>query len=108
MAKALVIDPLRHLHPYLELAQEKGFKIESVMDTHGHADHISGGTALAAESGAPYHLHPYDAIHPMDVLPATIPYNAIRDGQIFKVGQVRTGGRAYSRPHAGSGGLAHR
>jgi glyoxylase-like metal-dependent hydrolase (beta-lactamase superfamily II)/rhodanese-related sulfurtransferase len=86
--KALVIDPLRHLHPYLELAREKGFKIESVMDTHGHADHISGGAALAAESGAPYHLHPYDAIHPMDVLPATIPYHAIRDGQIFKVEQV--------------------
>lgn len=86
--KALVIDPLRHLHPYQELARSKGFKIESVIDTHGHADHISGGTALAAESGAPYHLHPYDAIHPMDVLPATIPYSAIRDGQIFKVGQV--------------------
>ena len=86
--KALVIDPLRHLHPYLELAQNKGFKIQTVLDTHGHADHISGGTALAAESGAAYHLHPYDAIHPMDVLPATIPYNAIRDGQIFKVGQV--------------------
>jgi glyoxylase-like metal-dependent hydrolase (beta-lactamase superfamily II)/rhodanese-related sulfurtransferase len=86
--KALVIDPLRHLHTYQELAQEKGLTIETVMDTHGHADHISGGTALAAESGAPYHLHPYDAIHPMDVLPATIPYNAIHDGQIFKVGQV--------------------
>jgi glyoxylase-like metal-dependent hydrolase (beta-lactamase superfamily II)/rhodanese-related sulfurtransferase len=86
--KALVIDPLRHLHPYQELAQERGFRIETVMDTHGHADHISGGTALAAESAALYHLHPYDAIHPMDVLPATIPYNAIRDGQIFKVGQV--------------------
>ena len=85
---ALVIDPLRHLHPYQELAQNKGFKIETVMDTHGHADHISGGAALAAQSGADYHLHPYDAIHPMDVLPATIPYNAIRDGQIFKVGQV--------------------
>jgi glyoxylase-like metal-dependent hydrolase (beta-lactamase superfamily II)/rhodanese-related sulfurtransferase len=86
--RALVIDPLRHLHPYLELAKEKGFKIEGVMDTHGHADHISGGTALATENGVPYHLHPYDAIHPMDVLPATIPYKAIRDGQIFKVGQA--------------------
>ena len=85
---ALVIDPLRHLHPYQKLAREKGLKIETVMDTHGHADHISGGSALAGESGASYHLHPYDAIHPMDVLPATIPYNAIRDGQIFKVGRV--------------------
>ncbi|HET7214598.1 MAG TPA: MBL fold metallo-hydrolase [Terriglobia bacterium] len=84
----LVIDPLRHLHPYRELAHNKSFKIETVIDTHGHADHISGGAALAAECGAHYHLHPYDAIHPMDVLPATIPYHAIRDGQIFKVGQV--------------------
>jgi glyoxylase-like metal-dependent hydrolase (beta-lactamase superfamily II)/rhodanese-related sulfurtransferase len=87
--KALVIDPLRHLHPYQELVRDKGLKIESVVDTHGHADHISGGPALASATGAPYHLHPYDAIHPMDVLPATIPYNAIRDGQIFTLGQVK-------------------
>jgi glyoxylase-like metal-dependent hydrolase (beta-lactamase superfamily II)/rhodanese-related sulfurtransferase len=86
--KALVIDPLRHTHPYLELAKSKSFEIESVVDTHGHADHISGGTALASASGASYSLHPYDAIHPMDVLPATISYDPIRDGQIFNVGRV--------------------
>ncbi len=85
--RAVVIDPLRHLHPYLDLARGKGLTIERVMDTHGHADHISGAPALAAETGAPYHLHPYDAIHPMDVLPATIPYEAIRDGEIFPVGR---------------------
>jgi len=85
--KAIVIDPLRHLHPYLDLARGTGLTIEAVIDTHGHADHISGGLALAAKTGAPYYLHPYDAIHPMDVLPATIPYEAIRDGQIFPVGR---------------------
>jgi glyoxylase-like metal-dependent hydrolase (beta-lactamase superfamily II) len=58
-----------------------------VIDSHGHADHISGGPALASETGASYHLHPYDAIHPMDLLPATIRYEAIRDGQIFSVGR---------------------
>ncbi|HVA01891.1 MAG TPA: MBL fold metallo-hydrolase [Terriglobia bacterium] len=87
-AKALVIDPLRHLDPYLELARSKGFRIEMVIDTHGHADHISGGVALASASHASYHLHPYDAIHPMDVLPATIPYHAIHDSQVFPVGRV--------------------
>jgi len=85
--KAIVIDPLRHLHPYLDLARGTGLTIEAVIDTHGHADHISGGLALAAKTGAPYYLHPYDAIHPMDVLPATIPYETIRDGQIFPVGR---------------------
>jgi glyoxylase-like metal-dependent hydrolase (beta-lactamase superfamily II) len=85
--KALVIDPLRHLHPYLDLARSEGFAIERVIDTHGHADHISGGPALASLTGASYHLHPYDAIHPIDVLPATISYEPIRDGQIFFVGR---------------------
>jgi len=85
--KAIVIDPLRHLHPYRDLARSKSLTIEKVIDTHGHADHISGGPALAAETGASYHLHPYDAIHPMDLLPATMPYEPIRDGQIFPVGR---------------------
>jgi len=84
--KAIVIDPLRHLHPYLDLARGMGFTIEAVIDTHGHADHISGGVALAAKTGASYFLHPYDAIHPFDMLPATIRYEFIRDGQKFPVG----------------------
>ena len=84
--RAVVIDPLRHLHPYLDLARAKGLAIERVIDTHSHADHISGGPALASATGASYYLHPYDAIHPMDVVPATIPYESIRDGQVFPVG----------------------
>jgi glyoxylase-like metal-dependent hydrolase (beta-lactamase superfamily II)/rhodanese-related sulfurtransferase len=84
--KAVVIDPLRHLQPYLTLARSKGLTIERVVDTHGHADHISGGPALASGTGALYYLHPYDAIHPIDVLPATIPYEPIRDGEVFPVG----------------------
>jgi len=85
--KAIVIDPLRHLHPYLDLARGSGLTIEAVIDTHGHADHISGGPALAAKTGAPYYLHPYDGIHPIDVLPAAIPYEFVRDGQTFSVGR---------------------
>ena len=85
--KAIVIDALRHLHPYLDLAREKGLKITAVIDTHGHADHVSGGPALAAKSGASYYLHPYDAIHPLDVLPAMISYEYIREGQKFSVGK---------------------
>jgi glyoxylase-like metal-dependent hydrolase (beta-lactamase superfamily II) len=82
-----VIDPLRHLHPYLDLARGIGLTIETVIDTHGHADHISGGVALAAKTGASYYLHPYDGIHPIDVPPATIPYEFIRDSQKFPVGR---------------------
>jgi len=84
--KALVIDPLRHVDPYVSFAQARGFSIETVVDTHGHADHISGGPALAARTGAVYYLHPYDAIHPVDVLPPQITFENIRDGQVFHVG----------------------
>ena len=86
--KAVVIDPLRHLEPYLQLAGKIGATITAVLDTHGHADHISGGPSLAERTGACYYLHPYDGIHPMDLVPATIPYNFIRDGQRFAVGQL--------------------
>jgi glyoxylase-like metal-dependent hydrolase (beta-lactamase superfamily II)/rhodanese-related sulfurtransferase len=85
--EAIVIDPLRHLQHYLGLAHTAGVEIKTVLDTHGHADHISGGPALAAGTGASYHLHPYDAIHPIDVLPATIPYQPLRDGQKLRVGR---------------------
>lgn len=87
--RAAVIDPLRHVDHYLDLARERDWKIDLVLDTHGHADHISGGPALAAATGAPYHLHPYDGIHPIDVLPARIEYAYLRDGQSFEVGRHR-------------------
>ena len=87
--RALVIDPLRHIDRYLEAARERDWKIELVLDTHGHADHISGGPALAAATGAPYHLHPYDGIHPIDVLPARIDYAYLEDGQTFEIGHHR-------------------
>jgi glyoxylase-like metal-dependent hydrolase (beta-lactamase superfamily II)/rhodanese-related sulfurtransferase len=85
--QALVIDALRRLDPYLELVRSQGLAIRAVLDTHGHADHISGGPALAAATGASYHLHPYDAVHPIDLLPATIPYQPLRDGENFPVGR---------------------
>jgi rhodanese-related sulfurtransferase len=79
--KAIVIDPLRHLHPYTGLAGARNCRVTTIIDTHSHADHISGGVALAAATGAAYHLHPYDAIHPIDMLPATFSYEPIREGQ---------------------------
>jgi len=85
--QAMVVDPLRRMEPYLELARAKGLAIGAVLDTHGHADHLSGGPALAAATGAAYHLHPYDAIHPIDLVPASIAYEPLREGQTLRVGR---------------------
>ena len=87
--RAAVIDPLRHVDRYLDLVRAHGWKIELVLDTHGHADHISGGPALAAAAGVPYHLHPYDGIHPIDVLPARLEFAYLRDGRAFEIGRHR-------------------
>jgi glyoxylase-like metal-dependent hydrolase (beta-lactamase superfamily II)/rhodanese-related sulfurtransferase len=84
---AAIIDPLRHTENYLKVIEEAGAKLTHIFDTHAHADHISGGPELANRTGAPYYLHAYDAIHPMDMLPAAIDYEHITDGQEFQVGQ---------------------
>jgi glyoxylase-like metal-dependent hydrolase (beta-lactamase superfamily II)/rhodanese-related sulfurtransferase len=84
---AAVIDPLRHTDYYLRVVDDAGARLTHIFDTHAHADHVSGGPSLARQTGAPYYLHAYDAIHPMDMLPAAIDYEHITDGQEFQVGQ---------------------
>jgi rhodanese-related sulfurtransferase len=86
---AVVIDPPRHLALVLELVRREGLTVRHIIDTHAHADHVSGGPALAEAIGAPYFLHPYDGIHPTDVLPATVPYEWLHDGQEFRLGEAR-------------------
>jgi len=85
---ALIVDPGRHLDPYLGLLADAGLRAAGVIDTHAHADHISGGAALARGLGVPYFLHPYDAIHPIDLIPSTISYTPLRDGMRLDLGPV--------------------
>jgi glyoxylase-like metal-dependent hydrolase (beta-lactamase superfamily II) len=85
--QAAIIDPLRHTERYTDTINEAGAKLTHIFDTHAHADHISGGPALAEQTGGTYYLHPYDAIHPMDMLPASIGYTMLADGQQYQVGQ---------------------
>lgn len=53
---AIVVDPARFIQPYIELAARHDMTVTDVIDTHVHADHISGGPDLAARIGARYHL----------------------------------------------------
>ncbi len=50
--EAVVIDPLRNPEPYLELAKERGAKIKYILETHFHADFVSGHIDLANATGA--------------------------------------------------------
>lgn len=50
--EAAVIDPLREVEPYLELAQERGATIKYIFETHFHADFVSVHLDLARKTGA--------------------------------------------------------
>lgn len=85
---AMVFDPARHVAHYRELADSLGATIEAVLDTHLHADHLSGGPALGRQAHVRYHLHPYDAVHPTDLLPARIDYRPLEAGQTLRCGET--------------------
>ncbi|HXD55322.1 MAG TPA: MBL fold metallo-hydrolase [Solirubrobacteraceae bacterium] len=54
---AAVVDPRFEIDEYLELARYRGVKIEHVLETHNHADHVSGHGRLVAATGARIHVH---------------------------------------------------
>lgn len=86
--EAMVVDAARHVEVYTRIAAERGWRITTVFDTHLQADHLSGGVALAKSLGVDYWLHPYDSIHPDDLLPATFPFRYLADETAFTLGKV--------------------
>ncbi|UOR12093.1 MBL fold metallo-hydrolase [Halobacillus amylolyticus] len=59
--EAVIVDPARDIKVYEDFAAEKNLTIKHVIDTHLHADHISGGRTLQEKTGATYWLPPKDA-----------------------------------------------
>lgn len=54
--EAVVIDATRHTDEFVDAAAERGWEVVGVLDTHVHADHISGGRDLADTLDVPYYL----------------------------------------------------
>jgi glyoxylase-like metal-dependent hydrolase (beta-lactamase superfamily II)/rhodanese-related sulfurtransferase len=54
---AAVIDPKLDIDEYLRLARYLGVHIDHILETHNHADHVSGHGRLAAATGAAIHVH---------------------------------------------------
>jgi glyoxylase-like metal-dependent hydrolase (beta-lactamase superfamily II) len=77
---AAVVDPRRDVEEYLAFAEEHGLAIRYVIETHLHADFVSGHVELAAETGAEI-VFGYKA-------GATFPHRAVRDGDEIVVGRV--------------------
>lgn len=75
-----VVDPVADPEVYLRAATDAGMRILYVIDTHGHADHLSTGRALAEAAGARYVLHADSG--------ATYDFHAVRDGDRLELGNV--------------------
>jgi hydroxyacylglutathione hydrolase len=54
---AAVVDPRLDIDEYLRLVRFLGARIEHILETHNHADHVSGHGRLAAATGATIHVH---------------------------------------------------
>jgi glyoxylase-like metal-dependent hydrolase (beta-lactamase superfamily II) len=85
---AVVVDPGRHLERYDALLTELRATPAAVVDTHIHADYLSGARAAAARWQVPYFLHPDDAVSPYDKTPGKLTYQALGDGDTIAFGRA--------------------
>jgi hydroxyacylglutathione hydrolase len=79
--EAAVIDPKWEIEDYLALAEDQGFRISHVLETHNHADHVSGHGRLAHLTGARIHVS-RDA-------GAAYEHAPLADGDVVEVGDAR-------------------
>ncbi len=78
---AVVVDPAFDVEQYLQAADEAQVSIERVLETHTHADHLSGHGRLALEHGLPVAIHA--------LAEPAYPFEPIVDGREIAVGSVR-------------------
>jgi glyoxylase-like metal-dependent hydrolase (beta-lactamase superfamily II) len=85
---AVVVDPGRHVERYDALIAELGAKPVAVVDTHAHADYLSGGPAAAARWRVPYFLHESDTVSPYDGARGQLTYRPLADGDTIVFGRA--------------------
>jgi hydroxyacylglutathione hydrolase len=78
---AVVVDPPYSIEPLLAEAQHRGVRLVGVLETHTHADHVSGHGRLALEHSLPVHVHPAAEVD--------YPNVPLEDGGEIEVGCVR-------------------
>jgi glyoxylase-like metal-dependent hydrolase (beta-lactamase superfamily II)/rhodanese-related sulfurtransferase len=78
---AAVVDPDRDVQKYIDAARTRGMSITHIIETHLHADHVSGNTDLAARTGADIYLH--------EAAGAEFPHRPIKDGDTLQLGAVK-------------------
>lgn len=78
--EAAIVDPRRDVDVYIEEAKARGLAIRYVIETHLHADFVSGHRELAERTGATVLISHRAA--------AAFPHQPVKDGDVFRVGGV--------------------
>ncbi len=78
--EAAVVDPAYAIEPYLAEAERSGVRIVRVLETHTHADHVSGHGRFALEHDLPVAIH--------ELAEAEFPYEPLADGDELHVGSI--------------------
>lgn len=80
--EAAIVDPLREVQPYIDMAERRGAKIKYILETHFHADFVSGHMDLAKKTGATIVYGPTTMETGFEKMVA-------EDGQILELGDVK-------------------
>ncbi|MGV3658442.1 MAG: MBL fold metallo-hydrolase, partial [Chitinophagaceae bacterium] len=78
--QAAVVDPLRDIDAYLQLAKERNASIKYIFETHFHADFVSGHIDLAGATGATIVYGPGTQ--------TSFPVHVAKDGETFALGNI--------------------
>jgi hydroxyacylglutathione hydrolase len=79
--EAVVVDPAYAIEQYVTAADAEHVRIIGVLETHTHADHVSGHGRFALEHGVPVHVHPLAG--------PEFPFEPLEDDKLLSVGAVR-------------------
>jgi hydroxyacylglutathione hydrolase len=77
---AAVVDPDRDVQKYVAAAEQRGIHITHIIETHLHADHVSGNTELVARTGAAIYVH--------EAAQAEFPHETLKGNDVLKLGNV--------------------
>jgi hydroxyacylglutathione hydrolase len=78
--EAAIVDPLRDIEPYMQLAEERQATIKYIFETHFHADFVSGHIDLSKAANAPIIYGPETQ--------ANFPVHVAKDGEQFSLGEI--------------------
>ena len=80
--EAAIVDATRMTDVFIDFAKMLDVKITHILDTHLHADHISGGRKIAGATGGTYWLPPKDADE------VTFAYESLEEGRTITIGNT--------------------